>query len=216
MSWTLENIRSLVRTLTGRPSVNQVSNDALDAYINSYYQTVFPLAVKAPELRGFYTLALADGTGEYTLASTILTLEKPFTILDSAGTTKLGELEFYVDEEREQFFEDWPDDANRSEAIPEAVLLFGNTLYFRAVPDAVYYFKSAKVIKPTALVAGAAPLVDEWGNAIAYGSAIQYLSDAGDKEKADSHVSMYTDQLAILNRRSLRQSVAGRYPEPSF
>ena len=39
----LEQIRVKVRRITGRPSVNQLSNDDLDAYINDFYVNDLPL-----------------------------------------------------------------------------------------------------------------------------------------------------------------------------
>lgn len=40
--WTLADIRSKVRKLTGRPSTNQVTDNTLDEYINRYYTQDLP------------------------------------------------------------------------------------------------------------------------------------------------------------------------------
>lgn len=44
--WTLSEIRSKTRQLSGRLSVVETSNDQIDEYINKYFQYEFPAAVK--------------------------------------------------------------------------------------------------------------------------------------------------------------------------
>lgn len=81
LTWKLSEIRSLVRTLTGRPDTSQITNDDLDDKINDYYQNHFPMFVDVPELRGWFTQETsATDSGEYSLEATILNLIKPFTI----------------------------------------------------------------------------------------------------------------------------------------
>lgn len=213
MAWTLSDITALVRTLTGRPSVNQVSDSVLTNYINDYYQMAFPFEADAPELGGFYTLALADGTGEYALPTTILTVKNPMTIDDGDGDA-VSPITFCQNET--EFFNRWPDDTSRAEGEPTEVLLYARTLYFRPVPDAVYTFKAAKILKPTALTAGTSPTSDNWGRIIAYGAAIQYLYDNNDTEKGDSLSPMYQKLMSVLNRGSLIQISTGARITPEF
>lgn len=81
LTWTLSEIRSLVRTLTSRPDTSHITDGDIDDKINDYYQNHFPLFVDVEELRSWFTQeTTATDDGEYSLAATVLHLIKPFTI----------------------------------------------------------------------------------------------------------------------------------------
>lgn len=215
MAWTLENIITLVRDLTARPSTNQVSDAVLTTYINDYYQIVLPFEVDAPDLKGWFTQALTHADGEYSVPDTVHILRNPMTIDDGDGDA-VGEIKFTQDEI--DFKSRWPDDTSRAEGVPQEVLLYNGTLYFMPIPDdaATYTFKCAKIIKPTALSTGASPLQDEWGRLIAYGAAITYLADHNQATKAAEHTAMYSSVLTILNRPYAMQKIAHARIKPEF
>ena len=45
-TWTLADIRDKVRRVTGRLTPGELSNEALDDYINRFYEYTFPAELK--------------------------------------------------------------------------------------------------------------------------------------------------------------------------
>jgi len=64
-SWSLSEIRSKVRQLSGRLSVAETSNEQIDEYINKYFQYEFPAAVKLNRNYTTFEFNTEYGTKEY-------------------------------------------------------------------------------------------------------------------------------------------------------
>lgn len=100
--WTLSNIRSKVRAVTGTPSTDQLTDDQVDAYINNYLVYTMPNELKVQIQNQFLEFKTVVGQNVYTfpgVASTFLT--------DSPGAYADGfPLIFYSDPDI--FFQDWP------------------------------------------------------------------------------------------------------------
>lgn len=69
MTWTLADIRTKVRQVSGRLSLNELSNTQLDAIINQYMTYEFPAEVKLDRLYTFYTFNTSANTPSYNLPS---------------------------------------------------------------------------------------------------------------------------------------------------
>ncbi len=101
LTWKRSEIRERWRELTGRSSTNDVSDAIVDALINDYYLNYFPEDALVTNFDEFFTQAVVPtGSGEYTLAQTVVKLMEPMTI-NGVGIT------FYQD--KKYFFESYPD-----------------------------------------------------------------------------------------------------------
>jgi len=213
MNWTLAQLRSKVRELTGQLSASQLSDSVLNDTINDFYQNAFPNEVELPELKTFYTFDTVDGTGSYSLPSSVLRLEKPITVDDGDGdaVVKLG---FWTD--ANAFFTLYPEDDSADKNEPIALLLYGSTLYLRPIPDGLYTVKAAAVQRPAALVEDTDAVINpKWGPAVAYGTAIQMFLDQKDSDGAGELSGIYQLHLNSIARSHLQQLSAFR-SVPSF
>lgn len=99
MSWTLANIRQLVRDLTGRPSTDQITDTELDTRINDYYLFTMPFELKEQITNQFLQFKTTPGQDVYSFPGGYFT--------DSPGAYADGfPLVFYQDPDI--FYQDWP------------------------------------------------------------------------------------------------------------
>lgn len=97
--WGLENIRSKVRSITGRPSPDQLTDAQLDAYINNYYIYSMPFELKEQITDQFLKFKTIPGIDTYNFPGGFFT--------DSPGAYADGfPMVFYQDPD--VFFQDWP------------------------------------------------------------------------------------------------------------
>ena len=96
---------------------------------------------------------------------------------------------------------------------PNAVLLYNNQFTFFPVPDTAYRFRvqaysNVLVSKADGTTASTftegtdRPLLDEWGPAIAYGTARDIHSDYAEMEAYANVTILYREQLAYILRRT--------------
>lgn len=79
-TWNLSDIRQKVRQVTGRFTPSDLSNAALDDYINRYYQYTFPAEVKLEKKHTFYTFQTIANQPTYDIPDTTYTnFEQPAT-----------------------------------------------------------------------------------------------------------------------------------------
>ena len=62
---TLEAIRSKIRNITARPSVNQITNDEIDFYVNTFYLNDFPEHLRLQTLRKNYVFTTNPNVEKY-------------------------------------------------------------------------------------------------------------------------------------------------------
>lgn len=79
-NWSLSEIRSKVRQVTGRFSPQELSNEQLDEYINKYYQFTFPAELKLERFHTFYEFLTVANTQKYTLPDGFVNFEPPASI----------------------------------------------------------------------------------------------------------------------------------------
>src|ERR1700678_767543 len=97
--WTLANIISKVRSVTGTPSADQLTDAQITAYCNNYYVYAMPLELKEQIENQFLTFKTTPGVDVYAFTSCYFT--------DSPGAYADGfPLVFYQDPDI--FFQDWP------------------------------------------------------------------------------------------------------------
>lgn len=213
MAWTSTTITSKIRDLTGEQSASQWSDANILIEMNHFYQNIFPFETRLPELWDWYEQVLAASeSGEYSVADTVLTLEKPVTLDDGDGDV-VAPVRLWLD--KEGFYSLYPEDDSRAEGIPLDVLWYGSNIYVRPKADAAYTLKFAALEKPTALSGSQNPVSNRWGPAIAYGTAIQRMNDKGDPETAAMLNPMYQYHLANISRKGIYQR-AGLRSRPGF
>ena len=119
LTWNLSDIRTKVRTLTGKKSTEQISNDDLDSEINDYYRNTFPIECEPKKLKDWLIQATSvDDSGEYSVSSEVLKLKEPVTINGAPIT-------LYQDEQK--FLDKYPKDTGSPYCISDPGLAIGTT-----------------------------------------------------------------------------------------
>jgi len=98
---TLENIRKKVRRLTGRPSINQISDSEIDFYINTFYQYDFPENLKLFSLQGIYEFMTEANVDIYDLPD-------PNIYSNIIPPVYIAGYQSFWSQDREQFFRIYP------------------------------------------------------------------------------------------------------------
>lgn len=76
-TWTLSNIQSAIRRVTGRFTTNDISNNELRTRINQYYTLIFPAEVKLEQKHVFYEFTTTFNQSTYPLPLTTFTNFEP-------------------------------------------------------------------------------------------------------------------------------------------
>lgn len=105
MAWTLADIRTKWRALTGLGSTDDISNANVDIIINDYYQQDFPHEADQPDkmLADYTTTITVDGSGAVALDDAELDLNPPITA---------NEYDLVLYDDRVKFFRDYPINVN--------------------------------------------------------------------------------------------------------
>lgn len=99
MGWTLAEIRTKIRNVTGSPAQEQITDSDLNTYINNYYVFTMPFELKEQITNQFLKFRTTPGEDVYAFPGGYFT--------DSPGAYADGfPLVFYQDPD--VFFQDWP------------------------------------------------------------------------------------------------------------
>ncbi len=98
-TWTLQDIISKVRNITGTPSADQLTDAQITDYVNKYYQFTMPFELKEQINLQPYNFPVLPNIDVYAVQGSFLT-DEPYAYADGFP------LEFYQD--RDVFFQDWP------------------------------------------------------------------------------------------------------------
>jgi len=97
----LTNIRAKVRKLTARNSPNDITDDQIDEYINTYYQYDMPESMRFLELRDVYSFTTVPNQETYPFPrNNYLTIEPPAYV----GGQGVG----FFNNDRAAFYNTWP------------------------------------------------------------------------------------------------------------
>lgn len=99
MGWNLASIRDKVRSVTGRPSTDQITDAALNTYINNYYVFTMPFELKEQITDQFLKFKTTPGVDVYAFPGGYFT-DMPGAYADGFPCV------FYQDPDI--FFQDWP------------------------------------------------------------------------------------------------------------
>jgi len=216
MDWTLEEIETEVRSITGKPGTKDLDQIEMWARINDFYQNWFPGDADVAELESWWTFDTAtDDDCEESLPATVFTIAKPMTLKDSDDN--ISKVDFYINQA--VFFEKYAEDTTDEEAergTPAAALLYNRIVYLRPKADEVFTFKAASTIKPDALTAGVAPLNVQWGPAIAQGTAVMLRNRDKDLDAASELAVVYKAMINVINRPNLIQMSKNKKAMPRY
>lgn len=95
-------------------------------------------------------------------------------------------------------------------ARPQAILYFDNTFTVRPVPDQPYKITMDAFVRPTALVAGASPQLEQWWQYIAYGAAKKIFEDKSDLDSVALIMPEFKTQETLVLRRTIVQQTKER------
>ena len=98
-NWTLADIRTKVRAVTGSPSIDQITDAQLNTYINNYYVFTMPFELKEQITDQFLSFKTTPGTDVYAFPGGYFT-DQPGAYADGFP------LVFYQDPD--VFYQDWP------------------------------------------------------------------------------------------------------------
>ena len=82
-TWTLSDIRTKIRQVTGRLSPGELSNERLDDYVNKYYQFTFPAELKLEKKHTYYDFLTKENQAWYDFPSTLYTNVEPPAYIDN-------------------------------------------------------------------------------------------------------------------------------------
>ncbi len=164
--WTLTNIISKTRAVTGTPSTDQLSDAQVTAYINNYLAYTMPHELKVQIDNQFLTFKTVPGQNVYSFPGAFLT--------DSPGAYADGfPLIFYQDPDI--FFQDWPQQYNVDQvATGNGVLqtFAGNTQGFPLIQGTFFITDSVQVLQdvPNSPYDGLGTLTGNGSGTINYGT----------------------------------------------
>lgn len=97
---------------------------------------------------------------------------------------------------------------------PRAMCFFQNQFILRPIPDQTYICEITAFRYPTALAdtegGSPSPELKFWWQLLAYGAALKILTDNGDFENANAIQPYFTDQLLLVQRRTIKQQTNQR------
>lgn len=82
-TWTLADIRTKVRQVTGRLTPGELSNTRLDDYINKYYQLTFPAELKLEKKHDYYEFLTTENQAWYDFDNVNYTNVEPPAYVDN-------------------------------------------------------------------------------------------------------------------------------------
>lgn len=80
--WTLQDIRTKLRRVTGRLSPQEITDQALNDYINRFYQYTLPAELKLEKLHTYYEFLTEKNQAWYDLPETVYTNYEPPATID--------------------------------------------------------------------------------------------------------------------------------------
>ena len=143
-TWTLANIRTKTRQVTGRLTPGELSNTRLDEYINKYYELTFPAELKLERKLTYYEFLTAANTAWYDLPNTSYTNWQP--------PAKIDELSLLWYQDAGPFFENNPNQVVRSTPWTGngVIATFSTTItQFPILPDSLVITDNTETFEDT-------------------------------------------------------------------
>lgn len=194
------------------------TDNLLLQYLDDFYQLLFPQDLHVKEnfrLAEFDTVADQDEYDVGTLFSE--------TYVNFAQPVFVDDLRMYYYESPADFYDIWPlDTTNVQPGQPTDILFFDGKFTLRTVPDGVYTIKILGYRVNPNFINGSGDYdqtieieSDYWWRYIAYGAAIDWLSDFGQPERIQTVLPIFEKYKALVANRSAIQLMTQR-PKPAI
>lgn len=95
-------------------------------------------------------------------------------------------------------------------APPQAVLFYEDIFYVRPIPDQAYRVDLEAYTRPTELLAGNSPELEQWWQYIAYGAAKKLFEDRTDEEGVRMIMPEFKQQELLVLRKTIVQQADER------
>lgn len=180
------------------------SESALLGYISDFYNLMMPQDVKVYENYSFFEFDLVADQAVYPLNVAPLPINE-FVNLQPPAFIGIVKLWWYQDPD--MFYTKWPlDTQNLGTGKPTDVLFWGNELVFRTVPNDTYTVRIVGYHNNGTLTDATDPLFEDYfWRYIAYGAAMDWLSDYGQMEEVVKITPMYQRYRSIMLNRTAKQ-----------
>lgn len=94
--------------------------------------------------------------------------------------------------------------------LPQAMLFYDNKFTLRPVPDQPYSINMEVYIRPTVLLAGQSPDIEQWWQYIAYGAAKKVFEDRMDNDSVAAIMPEFKQQELLVIRKTIVQQTNER------
>jgi len=95
-------------------------------------------------------------------------------------------------------------------ARPNTIFYFNDTFHVRPIPDQVYKISVEASKRPSELLAGKSPELEQYWEYISYGASKKLLEDRMDLESVALLMPEFKQQELLVNRRSIDQKARGK------
>lgn len=210
MQKSVSDALTILRQLTSRNdnSDPQWTDDIMIGYLNDFSQGIMSMELPLIEKRGFYTFSTVANQDTYTYPVETYVLLQPPVYVDG------DEANWYQDPDR--FYSKWQLGVTYTATQPTDILLYNDQLILRAPPDDVYEINidSYQVNDP---FDDESDMLEQgyWWRYIAYGAALDILSDYNEDEHYASVFPRFQRYKNMIKGRRSRQLMNQR-SEPNF
>lgn len=211
--WDYSTIKSEIRGLTMKQSLNQLSDELLGNKINQYFFYKFPQEVNPPELHNFYEVTALDGVSTYTIdQDVVVAFDGNVFVSDTDTIGATGNV--WIDPNL--YYTQWPTETTTDENEPSDFLIYGGEIIMTPIPDSTYYVKFPCIIRPTTfssptdIPSANGKEYEEWGSVIAHGAAIDILEKMGEDDRLRQIREWYEREKLYLKKKMVFQNAAKR------
>ena len=203
---TLQDSLDIMKKVIGEQGSQDpnASDDVLFDYIVDFVSLIMPQDIKVYENYTFFEFDTVADQDEYPMGVAPLPLDT-FTNLEPPAFIGIQKMWYYQDPNA--FFTKWPlDTQNLGTGKPTDLLFWDNKITLRTVPNDVYtirivgYKQKGDVDEHTDNIYEA-----YWWRYIAYGAAIDWLSDFGQIEEAMKIAPAFERYRSLVTRRTAIQ-----------
>jgi len=192
----------------------------LIGYISDFYNLIMPQDIKIKENFDFFKFTTVANQDEYTINQPPLPVDQFVNIgspvwIEDTSTNSTLRMRFYQDPS--QFFDRWLLDASSlSVGKPTDILFFDNKITLRTVPDKAYDITMVGYKNNGPLTSTTDDLFKDYiWRYVAYGAAIDWLSDHGQIDQVGNIMPLYERYRDLVLSRTAEQLINTR-PLPSF
>ena len=186
----------------------------IDAYLNRAYRYVIPSDVDGSITDIIWQTFTPIGASTLDVPKYVIALNKAKSWVIPVGETAPDQLDIYYDFlEFEERYPSWNDAS--TPAVPEAICIYGRTVYFNVRPSGAHTFKTMCRGGPAADLDSTGIENDVHAMAVVTGGAQEFLAEAEDVAGANRESALYGGYIEKLQVSSQARPNTRR-PKRSF